>query len=532
MLAGAVKRTFSLVAAIPFATLGALSAIAKVVVYSVALILEVIVTLFIYQFVSEFLISIPEIMSGPVSSLLAPDGLLGSPLLGGIVVVLLTIVSSLVIMGVTFALLRVRKVVLQAMDEVFTKLVDKFLETGTPSKADKPGSMPSPAQALGSGAGAAAGQKLASGLGGKLSGGSKSPKTGGNPGGGKNASTNAGGLNGQRALPSAGQTLAIGPGGRDGSRVGEAPRGGSQDDRAIEGSDARALPADSNGGTDEARGGPLQLTSGNAGSSRSDKETAQSLRNKGGLSTLGYSTGDQPGSRGRTNGQSNHSESTQPGTNGRGHSSPSGKTGGQTSFGLGGAQGTSGMKQLGQRSSQPSTGPAERTSSGRKAIASGSSSTHFGTGGQSAPASSGQDGQQPKGARFVAGIPGTGGAIQLSQGHAGTPGHSAAQGSRTAHPVPGHDPGTAQAPASDRRRVVTDPAQQGQPRTAGQRPQQGQRREQVDRSIASGSAQRPPGSVAPTQPAPKSGRGAAPAKPWAGRPVPSAVINHKREPKE
>ncbi|MEO5318902.1 hypothetical protein PV761_10020 [Arthrobacter sp. CC3] len=520
MLAGAVKRTFSLVAAIPFATLGALSAIAKVVVYSVALILEVIVTLFIYQFVSEFLISIPEIMSGPVSSLLAPDGLLGSPLLGGIVVVLLTIVSSLVIMGVTFALLRVRKVVLQAMDEVFTKLVDKFLETSTPSKADKAGAMPSPAQALGTGAGAAAGQKLAAGIGGKPVGGSR-PLNAGNAGGGKNASTNAGGLNGQSALPPAGRTLAIGPGGGDGSQVGEAPRGGGQNDRAIKGCDARALPADSNGGTDEARGGPLQLTSGNAGSSRSDKETAQSLSNKGGLSNLGYSTGDQPGSRGRTNGQSNHSESAQPGTNGRGHSSPSGKTGGQTSFGLGGAQGTSGMKQLGQRSSQPSTEPAERTSSGCKAIASGSSSTHFGTGGHSSPASAGEDGQQPQGARFVAGIPGTGGAAQLSQGRGGSPGYSGALGSRTARPIPGHDPGTAQALASSRRRVVTGPAQQGQPETAGQRPQQGQRREQVDRSIASGSAQRPPGSVGPTQPAPRP-----------GRPVPSAVINHKREPKE
>ncbi|MDP9890663.1 hypothetical protein [Pseudarthrobacter enclensis] len=521
MLAGAVKRTFSLVAAIPFATLGALSAIAKVVVYSVALILEVIVTLFIYQFVSEFLISIPDIIAGPLSSLMDPNGLFGSPALGGIVVVLLTIVSSLVIMGVTVALLRVRKVVLQAMDEVFTKLVDKFLETSTPPKSDKVGPMPSPAHALGTGAGAAAGHKLASGLGGKLSGGSKSPKTGGNPGGGKNASTNAGGLNGQQSFPAAGKTLAIGPRGHDRSRAGEAPPGRSQDDRAIEASGARALPAGSNGGSEGAKGGPLQLTSGNAGSSRSDKETAQSLRNKGGLTNLGYSTGDQPRSRGRGDGQSNHSESAQSGTNGRGHSSPSGKTGGQTSFGLGGAQGTSGMKQLGQRSgSQPSAEPAEHTSSGRKVITSGSNSTHFGTGGQSAPASSGQDGPQPKGSRFVAGIPGTGGATRLSQGHAGTPGHSAAPGAGTTHPVPGHDPEIAQAPASDRRRAVTDPAQQGQPETAGQRPQRGQRREQVDRSVA------------PTQPAPKSGRGTAPAKPWAGRPVPSAPINHKREPKE
>jgi hypothetical protein len=52
MLAGAVKRTFSLVAAVPFATLGAMQAISKVIIYSTALILEIIVTLFIYHLAS------------------------------------------------------------------------------------------------------------------------------------------------------------------------------------------------------------------------------------------------------------------------------------------------------------------------------------------------------------------------------------------------------------------------------------------------------------------------------------------------
>ncbi|MEU9303323.1 hypothetical protein [Streptomyces sp. NPDC048269] len=152
MLAGSVKRIFGLVAAVPFATLGAMQAIAKVIVYSMALILEVLLTLFIYQFVSEFLISVPDIMAGPVSSFTSPSGLWGSAALGGIIVVILTLISSLVIMGITFALLRVRKAVLQAMDEVVTKLVDKFLETNTVPKPDKGGLMP--ALAAGAGAGA------------------------------------------------------------------------------------------------------------------------------------------------------------------------------------------------------------------------------------------------------------------------------------------------------------------------------------------------------------------------------------------
>lgn len=401
MLAGAVKRTYSLVAAIPFATLGTLSAIAKVVVYSTALILEVIVTLFVYQFVSELLISIPDIIAGPVSSMVEPDGLFGSPVLGGIIVVLLTIVSSLLVMGVTFALLRVRKVVLQAMDEVFTKLVDRFLETSTPSKADKASQLPSPAQALGTGAGAAAGQKLASGIGRKVGGVSKPPKPAGQPG--RSASTNAGGLNGQQSLPSGGQRLALAPG-RSGEveRNGEGPRGNGEGGPALEGSSVRALPAGngpeggagSNGGSDGDKGGPLQLTSGKAGSSRSDKETAQSLSSRGGLSNLGYSTGV-----GSAQGSSEHH-----GTNRLGQNN-------------GQSNGRHGTAAIGSEST-------ERSGGGRKAFGGQSVSTQFGTGQQNAQAS-GQNGQPQNGARFTAG---TSGPAQLSPGRAGVPATAGAQG--------------------------------------------------------------------------------------------------------
>jgi hypothetical protein len=319
MLVGAVKRSFSLVAAVPFATLGAIAAISKVIVYSVALILEVLVTLFMYQFVSEVLISIPDIISGPVSSWMSKDGLWGSGLLGGIVVVILTLVSSLLVTGITFALLRVRKVVLQAMDEVFTKLVDKFLETNTAPRPDRSGLLPALASGAGAGAGMALGNRLASGIGDRL-GGPKSPKPSGRPTG-ETASTNAGGLNGDQKSLSAGKGLlaleagsddrhedgpgaAGGPDGPDGPRSHPGGRGG----------DGRALPAGSSVGPGD-KGGPLQLTGGKAGDSRSDKEVAQSLTSRGGLSNLGYSS-DERDEKGR--------------------SSRGGQlTGGRTSFGLG-----------------------------------------------------------------------------------------------------------------------------------------------------------------------------------------------------
>jgi hypothetical protein len=291
MLAGSVKRIFGLVAAVPFATLGAMAAIAKVIVYSMALILEVLLTLFIYQFVSEFLISVPDIMAGPVSSFMSPGGLWGSAALGGIIVVILTLISSLLIMGITFALLRVRKTVLQAMDEVVTKLVDKFLETNTVPKPDKGGLMPALAAGAGAGAGMAMGNKLANGFNSKTSG-PASPSTG-KPAG-KTASTNAGGTNGDAtALPAGKPPLALEGGGEgdpgdpnspalDGGPGGGGSGGG--------GGPAGALGASAQGDGPDDKGGPLQLTSGGAGSSHSDKQTAQNLSNQGGLSNLGYTS--------------------------------------------------------------------------------------------------------------------------------------------------------------------------------------------------------------------------------------------------
>ncbi|MFK0154053.1 hypothetical protein ACIQVK_18520 [Streptomyces sp. NPDC090493] len=298
MLAGAIKRTFGLVAAVPFATLGAMAAIAKVIVYSMALILEVLVTLFVYQFVSEFLISVPDIMAGPLSSFMSPGGLWGRAALGGTIVVILTLISSLLIMGITFALLRVRKTVLQAMDEAVTKLVDKFLETNTAPKPDMGGLMPALAAGAGAGAGMAMGNKLAGGFNSKTSG-PASPSTG-KPAG-KTASTNAGGTNGDATVLTAGkQALALQGGGEGGPGDPHPALDGGPGSGGSGGGDAKALPggsgppgalgASGQGDSPDDKGGPLQLTNGGAGSSHSDKQAAQNLSNQGGLSNLGYTS--------------------------------------------------------------------------------------------------------------------------------------------------------------------------------------------------------------------------------------------------
>ncbi|MFJ1733311.1 hypothetical protein [Streptomyces sp. NPDC088254] len=370
MLAGSVKRIFGLVAAVPFATLGALAAIAKVIVYSMALILEVLVTLFIYQFVSEFLISVPDIMAGPVSSFMSPGGLWGSAALGGIIVVILTLISSLLIMGITFALLRVRKTVLQAMDEVVTKLVDKFLETNTTPKPDKGGLMPALAAGAGAGAGMAMGNKLANGFNNKTSG-PASPSTG-KPAG-KTASTNAGGTNGDATALTAGkQALALegggegGPGDPNSPALDGGPGGGGSGGG---GGPAGALGVSGQGDGPDDKGGPLQLTSGGAGSSHSDKQTAQNLSNQGGLSNLGYTSDGNKVIPGEV-----LASSTEP------------------SSSRGGAQGQS---SVGGAGSVP-------TSGGRRAVAGQTDPTQFGTGAQGAQSQQGSN-QQAAPQRFSGG---------------------------------------------------------------------------------------------------------------------------------
>ncbi|MFI5705164.1 hypothetical protein ACIA78_34640 [Streptomyces xanthochromogenes] len=376
MLAGSLKRTFGLVAAVPFATLGAMAAIAKVIVYSMAMILEVLVTLFIYQFVGEFLISVPDIMAGPVSSFMSPGGLWGSAALGGIIVVILTLISSLMIMGITFALLRVRKTVLQAMDEVVTKLVDKFLETNTAPKPDKGGLMPALAAGAGAGAGMAMGNKLANGFNSKTSG-PASPSTG-KPAG-RTASTNAGGTNGDTTALTAGkQALALEGGGESGRGASNSPAldggpggggsGGGDDVKALPGGSgpAGALGASDQGDGPDDKGGPLQLTNGGAGSSYSDKQSALDLSAQGGLSNLGYNSGGGKVIPGEV-----LASSTEP-TSSRG--------------------GSEGQSSAGGAGSVP-------TSAGRKAVAGQTGPAQFGMGAQGAQS------QQAAPQRFSGGAP-------------------------------------------------------------------------------------------------------------------------------
>ncbi|NNV08960.1 hypothetical protein ETC03_22560, partial [Geobacillus sp. MMMUD3] len=135
MIMGNIRRGLQLVTAIPFATLGAIAGIAKVIVYSIALIMEVIITIFLYKFVQEFLISLPAIFEKPFSGVLNNDdageatALMAYLSSSGLVAIIITLASIVLTIMFTVMALRVRKSIVKAVEEASTKIIEKFMDS-------------------------------------------------------------------------------------------------------------------------------------------------------------------------------------------------------------------------------------------------------------------------------------------------------------------------------------------------------------------------------------------------------------------
>ena len=245
MLIGNIRRSFQLITAIPFATLGAISGIAKVIVYSIALIMEVVVTLFLYKFVQEFLLSLPSIIETPFAAALnstdddETSAMVAFLVSGGFITMIVTLVTIILVILFTVMAMRLRKTLVKAVEEAATKLVEKL----TDSKVTPPGGggggmsgkMPALSSGAASGAGAAMGNRMMGGGGGPKGGG---PNAGGTNGGGPEGISTASG--------DSNETRVGGDVDTDGTLEGpgELTGGGDGDD---DGSGAGLDPGDANG---------------------------------------------------------------------------------------------------------------------------------------------------------------------------------------------------------------------------------------------------------------------------------------------
>nr|DAM72840.1 MAG TPA: hypothetical protein [Herelleviridae sp.] len=166
MLTGAIKNSLHIITAVPFATIGSLAGIAKVLIYTFTMITEIIGTMFIYRLVQEIIVSVPSIFEGGLEHMYNSLGGFGDFLRNsGYVTLFTAIVSTVVLLILTVKMMHFRGAFVKGLNEAVTKIVDKFLDTNVlPPSAG--GKMMPLLSGAGAGVGSAAANRLMSGRGG------------------------------------------------------------------------------------------------------------------------------------------------------------------------------------------------------------------------------------------------------------------------------------------------------------------------------------------------------------------------------
>ncbi len=172
LLFSSIKRGIQLIAAIPFAMIGLLPGIAKAIVYTIAMFLEIFMTLFVYKVVQEFMMVVPSLIEKPLVENLsdtnpaAVGGVMGALVLGvknpTTVVLVVTGVASIGVILFTVMAVKLRSTLTQAMDEGVTSIINKVIGTGV-SGGGEPGGLASGArQGVARGASMAAAHQILS----------------------------------------------------------------------------------------------------------------------------------------------------------------------------------------------------------------------------------------------------------------------------------------------------------------------------------------------------------------------------------
>lgn len=171
MFTGAIKNSLHIITAVPFATLGSMAGIAKVVIYTFTMITEIIGTMFIYRLVQEIILSVPSIFEGGLEHMFNSMGGFGTYLKNsGNITLFTSLVSIVLLILLTWKMMHFRGAFVKGLNEAVTKIVDKFLDTNVAPPAGGGKLMPALAGGVGAGVGSAAANRLMSGRGGLGSG--------------------------------------------------------------------------------------------------------------------------------------------------------------------------------------------------------------------------------------------------------------------------------------------------------------------------------------------------------------------------
>lgn len=279
MFTGAIKNSLHIITAVPFATLGSLAGIAKVLIYTFTMITEIIATMFIYRLVQEIIISIPGIFEGGLEHMFNSMGGFGTYLKNsGNVTLFTSIVSTVLLLILTWKMLHFRGAFVKGLNEAVTKIIDKFLDTNVAPPAGGGKLMPALAGGVGAGVGSAAANRLMSGRGGLGSGSGRGGASSGLMAGSGGIQDGNGGVSGMGG----GSMLSInGTDGPGPDEIGPGASGG--DPNAPGGSGGGLLLSDGSGGVN------VDNSTSNDNSSalmtsESDRQLASEVDARGGLS--------------------------------------------------------------------------------------------------------------------------------------------------------------------------------------------------------------------------------------------------------
>ena len=163
MIFGMFSRTIKMITTIPFALLGVMSSIAKVILYTVMMIFNIIGTLFMYSVIVEIAMNLSSIVMNPLIIAFSQESIIGNSLDNLSIIIL--IVEIVVYIVFIVQALRLRKSFIRTIDEMANSIISKFLETSPAdlSQNRQPGVLSRAAGAVGQGAGMALGAKMING---------------------------------------------------------------------------------------------------------------------------------------------------------------------------------------------------------------------------------------------------------------------------------------------------------------------------------------------------------------------------------
>lgn len=149
-----VKRTLQVITSIPFAAMGSLRFGAKLLAHSIMMIVEVVVTIIVYNVAAQLIVVIPAVLEATFSSILGsaslnaddaidvvtnltsvtfggvPYTISGAPqtIFGGVALVTIQLLLSLIITVVLgLVLIKYRRTAVRAVDEIVADIINKFV---------------------------------------------------------------------------------------------------------------------------------------------------------------------------------------------------------------------------------------------------------------------------------------------------------------------------------------------------------------------------------------------------------------------